>query len=72
MLKKMLTFLEQDVDGVRALVDKARGYVQITSVFHNGNTSLSGLHLDKECIRRLAALNLEIDFDLYAEGNFYR
>jgi hypothetical protein len=72
MLKKLLDFLAQDAEGVRALVDKAAGYVQITSVFHNGNTTLSGLHLDKECIQRLATLNLEIDFDLYAEGNFYR
>ncbi len=72
MLKKLLTFLEQDIEGVRALVDKAAGFVQISSVFHNGNTVLSGLHLDKECIQRLAALNLEIDFDLYAKGNLYR
>jgi hypothetical protein len=72
MLKKLLAFLEQDVEGIRALVDKAAGYIQIISVFHNGNTVLSGLHLDKECIQRLAALNLEIDFDLHAKGNFYK
>jgi hypothetical protein len=72
MLKKLLSFLEQDVEGVRALVDKAAGYVRIISIFHNGNTSLSGLHLDAECIQRLAALNLAIDFDLHAKGNFYK
>ncbi|MGI4872792.1 MAG: DUF4279 domain-containing protein [Janthinobacterium lividum] len=72
MLKKLLTFLEQDTEGIRSLVDKAEGYVRIISVFHNGNTMLGGLHLDKECIKRLAALNLEIDFDLYAEGKLYK
>ncbi|MCI1186118.1 DUF4279 domain-containing protein [Hymenobacter sp. DH14] len=71
-LKKLLSFLEQDHAGVQALVDKADGYLRIISVFHNGNTMLGGLHLDKECIQRMAALNLEIDFDLYAEGNFYQ
>lgn len=71
-LKTLLTFLEQDADGIRSLVEKAEGYLRVISVFHNGNTMLGGLHLDKECVRRMAALNLEIDFDLYAEGNFYK
>ena len=71
-LKKLLSYLEQDPAGIRALVDKAEGYLRVISVFHNGNTMLGGLHLDKECIQRMAALNLEIDFDLYAEGNFYK
>lgn len=71
-LKKLLSFLEQDVTGVRRLVDEAGGIIQVHTVFHNGNTMLGGIHLDKEDIRRLAALNLEIDFDLYAEGNFFK
>ena len=71
-LKKLLSFLEQDSIGIRALVDQAEGYLRVISVFHNANTMLGGLHLDKECIQRMAALNLEIDFDLYAEGNFYK
>ena len=70
-LKKLLSFLEQDPTGIRALVDQTEGYLRVISVFHNANTMLGGLHLDKECIQRMAALNLEIDFDLYAEGNFY-
>ena len=72
MLKQLLTFMEQDPTGVRTLVDTAEGYLRVISVFHNGNTMLGGLHLDKECIQRMATLNLEIDFDLYAEGNFYK
>ncbi|GAA4052496.1 hypothetical protein GCM10022409_44240 [Hymenobacter glaciei] len=71
-LKQLLTFLEHDSAGIRSLVDQAEGYLRVISVFHNGNTMLGGLHLDKECIQRMAALNLEIDFDLYAEGNFYK
>ena len=71
-LKKLLTFLEQDVIGVRRLADEAGGIIQVHTVFHNGNTMLGGIHLDKEDIQRLAALNLEIDFDLYAEGNKFK
>jgi hypothetical protein len=71
-LKKLLTFLEQDVNGVRHLVDNADGAIQVHTVFHNGNTMLGGIHLDKEDIQRLAALQLAIDFDLYAEGNKFK
>lgn len=70
-LKKLLTFLEQDVAGVGRLVDKAGGTVRVHVVFHNGNTMLGGIHLDKKDVQRLAALNLEIDFDLYAGGNTF-
>lgn len=68
-IKKLLDFLDQDSEGVRALVDKASGYIQVATSFHNGNTMLGGHHLDREIIRRLASLDLKIDFDLYANGN---
>ena len=71
-LKKLLDFLEQDKDGIASLVDKASVQVQVATVFHNSNTMLGGHHLDKDTIKRLAALNLEVDFDLYAEGNFFK
>ncbi|MDQ2769142.1 MAG: DUF4279 domain-containing protein [Bacteroidota bacterium] len=71
-LKQLLTFLEQDVDGIKQLVAEADGSVQVHTVFHNGNTMLGGIYLDKEDIQRLAAFNLEIDFDLYAEGNKFK
>ena len=71
-IKKLLDFLEQDRQGVSQLVDKANAYIQVATVFHNGNTMLGGHHLDKDIIKRLAALNLELDFDLYAEGNFFK
>jgi len=71
-LKKLLTFLEQDVAGVKKLIDEAGGTIEVHAVFHNGNTMLGGIHLDKEDIQRLAALNLDIDFDLYAAGNSFK
>ena len=70
-LKKLLHFLEADKGGVTALGDKASVQIQVATIFHNGNTMLGGHHLDKDIIKRLAALNLEIDFDLYAEGNMF-
>jgi hypothetical protein len=71
-LKKLLTFLEQDAVGIKRLVAEAAGIIWVHTVFHNGNTMLGGIHLDKEDIQRLAALNLEINFDLFAEGNFFK
>jgi len=38
----------------------------------NGNTMLGGVYLNQPIIQRLTALNLSIDFDLYAEGNFFK
>lgn len=31
---------------------------------------MGGWHLDRATIRRIAALNAEVDFDLYAYGKF--
>ena len=71
-LKTLLSFLERDATGIKRLVEEAAGLVSVHTVFHNGNTMLGGFHLDKNDIQRLAALDLEIDFDLYAEGNFFK
>jgi hypothetical protein len=71
-LRKLLDFLEQDKEGMMKLTEKASVQVQIATIFHNGNTMLGGHHLDREIIKRLTALNLEVDFDLYAEGNFFK
>jgi hypothetical protein len=71
-LKKLLDFLEQDSTGIKKLIDFAEGHIQATIIFHNGNTMLGGPHIDKESIKRMAAFNLEIDFDLYAEGKFFK
>jgi hypothetical protein len=71
-IEQLLSFLEQDATGIRALVDQAKGYLRVISVFYNGNTSLGGVSFDKETVHRMAALNLGIDFDLNAQGNFYQ
>jgi hypothetical protein len=71
-LIKLLDYLEQDKKGVKALTEKAEGYIQVTIEFHNGNTMLGGSHISKECITRMSALNLEIDFDLYAAGRSFK
>jgi hypothetical protein len=70
-LRKLLDFLEQDKIGIDSLAASASVQVQVISVFHNGNTILGGHFLDKGIIQRLAALNLEIAFDVYAEGKFF-
>jgi hypothetical protein len=70
-LTYLLDLLEKNVAGIKTLVERFKGGVQVATIFHNGNTMLGGFHLTNAHIRRLAALNLEIDFDLYAEGNFF-
>lgn len=71
-LTKLLTFLEQDATGVIDLVDKADGYIQVYSCFHNGNTLIGGHHIERDHIRRMGKLNLKIDFDISADGYFFK
>jgi hypothetical protein len=71
-LRKLLDFLEHDKEGITKLLDKCSVQVQVATIFHNGNTMLGGHHLYKDIVKRLAALGLEVDFDLYAEGNFFK
>jgi len=71
-LKKLLDFLEQDSSGIKKLVEVANGHIQAVIIFHNGNTMLGGVQIDKESMKRMAALNLQIDFDIYAEGKFFK
>ena len=66
-LKKLLDSLEQDAEGIKALVEKADGYIGVAQTFYiNGN---KGIHLDNETIVRLGNLGLSIDFDQYVNGN---
>ena len=71
-LNELLNFLEQDKVGIANLGNHANGHIQVIINFHNGNTMLGGPMIDKNSIKRISALNLEIDFDLYAEGNFFK
>jgi hypothetical protein len=71
-LTKLLIFLEQDQEGVENLVNKANGYIQVYSSFHNGNTLVGGHHIELDHIKRMSKLNLEIDFDISADGKFFK
>jgi hypothetical protein len=71
-LKHLLAFLEQDINGIKRLASEASGGIAVHTIFHNGTNMLGGFHLDKSDIQRLAALNLEIDFDLYVGGNLFK
>jgi len=71
-LTKLLRFLEQDEEGVGNLVNKANGYIQVYSSFHNGNTMIGGHHIELDHIKRMSKLNIEIDFDISADGNFFK
>ena len=70
-LTKLLGYLECDSEGIRKLVSNANGHIQVYSSFHNGNTMIGGHHLEKDHIKKLSKLNLEIDFDISANGNFF-
>ncbi len=71
-LTKLLDYLEQDKEGIEKLVNEAKGYIQVYSSFHNGNTLIGGHHLTIDHIKRMSALNLEIDFDISADANFFK
>lgn len=71
-LKKLLDILESDKEGIERLARSSNVCIQIAQEFHNGNTMLGGSHIDKESIKRIADLDLPIDFDLYVGGNFYK
>ena len=68
-LRKLLSFLEQDKGGIKRLVDKADGYIQVTMHIHNDTGMIGGPHLGKDEIRRMNDMGLEIDFDQYVGGN---
>nr|WP_198160733.1 DUF4279 domain-containing protein [Pedobacter panaciterrae] len=71
-LRKLLDFLEQDEAGIRELVDKAEGYIQVAMDIHNGNGMIGGPTINIDCISRMKNLGLEINFDLYVGGNSFK
>ena len=71
-LEKLLIFLEGDKTGLNRLVSEADAYIQLYSSFHNGNTLLGGHHINKDLVKRMAALNLAIDFDISIEGTSFK
>lgn len=71
-LKKLLNFLEQDKDGVKRLVDKANGYIQVAMDIHNGNGMIGGPNIDTGDIHKINELGLSINFDLYVGGSSFK
>lgn len=71
-LTKLLDYLEQDKEGLEKLVNHANCHIQVHSSFHNGNTMIGGYHIQKNHIKRMSKLNLDIDFDFYADGHFFK
>ena len=71
-LRKLLDFLEQDEAGIRDLVDKAEGYIQVAMDIHNGNGMIGGPTINIDCISRMKNLGLEINFDLYVGGTSFK
>ena len=71
-LMQLLNYLEQDKKGIEKLIRNANCYISVGSTFHNGNTMLGGFHINAEQIKRMGELNLAIDFDIYADGNFFK
>ncbi|THU39754.1 DUF4279 domain-containing protein [Niastella caeni] len=71
-LKKLLDLLEQDKDGIRRLVDKANGYIQVAMDIHNGNGMIGGHNIDTDDIKRMNDLGLSINFDLYVGGKSFK
>jgi len=71
-LKKLLDFLEQDRKGIKQLIEKADGYIQVAMNIHNANGMIGGPTINRTCIKQMSDLGLEINFDMYLEGNQFK
>jgi hypothetical protein len=68
-LLEFIRFLEQDKVGIKKLVEMTGDKTLfIIFIYHISNGNFSGLSLNSEIIKRLAELDLQVTFDLYAEG----
>ncbi|MDN3692861.1 DUF4279 domain-containing protein [Chryseobacterium tructae] len=70
-LNNLLFELLKDLDGIRKLSEMAETTIQVVGYFHNGNGMIGGASLSDINIKKLADLNLSIDFDFYVSGNPY-
>ncbi|MBC7923853.1 MAG: DUF4279 domain-containing protein, partial [Ferruginibacter sp.] len=66
----LLDELEKDKDGVKNLAENFGAQISIAS--YRYVSSFGGIHLDKKTIRRLSDLGLEVDFDIYVVGNYFK
>lgn len=70
-LNILLSELLKDPDGINKLSELAETTIQVVMRFHNGNGMIGGPHLSEDQLKKLAQLNLSLDFDLYVSGNQY-
>ncbi|RYE23436.1 MAG: DUF4279 domain-containing protein [Sphingobacteriales bacterium] len=71
-LDKLLSVLETDIEGLVTLKANATTWIQVASEMHNGNSMIGGYNLSAPLLKRLAALEIEIDFDICAAGNLFK
>lgn len=72
-ISHLLDFLELDRDGILAVVEAAEeAWIFATIQTHNGNTCIGGVNLEPSILKRLADFNVSIEFEFFAQGNFYR
>ncbi len=71
-LCNLLDYLDTDKEGIRNLLNNATdAYIITTTDVHNFNSHIGGIHLKPHILKRLAELNVAVDFDFYAVGNLY-
>lgn len=71
-IAQLLNLLKKDAEGTKRLAKIAGGYIQVIMIFHAGNSMLGGPSLSTANMQRMAALELEINFDLHAEGYAFK
>jgi hypothetical protein len=71
-LDKLLTFIEDDKEGILLLSTKSKGYIHVLMDFHRGNQLIGRMSIDAETLKRISVLNLSIDFQITAWGNGFR
>jgi hypothetical protein len=67
-LAALLDLLIPKASHISALSKECDVWIQIYSSEYRGYGQLLGLHLDRNILRKLASLGVEIDFDRYAFG----
>jgi hypothetical protein len=65
-LNILLDELEKDKDGIKKLVEKTDSCINICK--YQYVSANAGINIDKKTIKRLNELNLEINIDMYCEG----
>lgn len=70
LLDKLLSLLEQDREGILQLAATANGCINVSSIYYNANNKyiLGALQISKSQVKRLAALDLTIDFSISVDG----